>query len=123
MLEPSPSRRPTEYAAHAPAAPPCLGADNYLPSEEGFAALDAVRTGTGARQASDTAALAWRRLRASAFTAAKCRVGDVSWRGLLRARRRALLASSGQSRKPQPLGLMVMHAGRATNNPTVFFTI
>ena len=117
MLEPSPSRRPTEYAAHAPAAPPCLGADNYLPSEEGFA----VRRGTGARQASDTAALAWRRLRASAFTAAKCRVGDVSWRGLLRARRRALLASSGQSRKPQQLG--IMHAGRATNNPTVFFTI
>ena len=81
-----------------------------------------MRAGTGAaRQASDAAALAWRRLRASAFTAAKCRVGDVAWRGLLRARRRALLASSGQSRKPQQLG--IMHAGRATNNPTVFFTI
>jgi hypothetical protein len=86
---------------------------NFLPSEEGHAALRAVRDTLGAESE------AWRRLRATAFTAGKCRVGEAGWQALVRARRRALSDHAGRARPP---AAAYMHMG-ATNNPTVFFDV
>lgn len=95
-------------AALAPAGTPASIHDvfhNFLPSEEGEAAFGAV----------PTADAAGARLRASAFSAAKCRIGTKAWRQLLETRERAFRGFSKST-------LTAMHAG-VTANPTIYMTV
>ena len=84
---------------------------NWRPSEEGYAAFAAMRDG------GEATAAAWKRMRATTFTAAKCRLGLRSWRGLLLARKRAMRHVMGAG-----ASALAMHPS-ATSNPTVFFYV
>jgi len=90
---------------------------NYLPSEEGYAALSVMleREAKGGLHARPR-----HLLRDTAFTAARCRLGVQAWHALLQARRQGSGTSlHGHGRGPLPA---FMHP-TAKANPTIFFTI